>query len=143
MRSAFIDYTKYQHLPALRQSASRHDASGLRECDDSDRLDGWHAQLGPQQVRSPQQQHKQHQTDNQKELSSQSAWPETEAAMKELTRGFDLAAELSEDVCEYIFRMAYWSDLPTGLPDFVAETNSGVGIVLEDLDAVDLSLIHI
>lgn len=41
--------------------------------------------------------------------------------MKALTRGFDLLAELSEDVCEYIFRMAYWSDLPTGIPNFVSE----------------------
>src|SRR5687768_16891655 len=44
--------------------------------------------------------------------------------MKTLTRGFDLLAELSEDVCEYIFRMAYWSDLPTGIPNFVSETNA-------------------
>lgn len=45
--------------------------------------------------------------------------------MKTLTRGFDLLAELSEDVCEYIFRMAYWSDLPTGIPNFVSATNAG------------------
>ena len=45
--------------------------------------------------------------------------------MKELTRGFDLVAELSEDVCEDIFRMAYMSDLPTGIPDFVSETKAG------------------
>jgi hypothetical protein len=44
--------------------------------------------------------------------------------MKELTSGFDLVAQLSEDVCEYIFRMAYWSDLPTGLPDFAALTDA-------------------
>lgn len=45
--------------------------------------------------------------------------------MKDLSNGFDLAAEISEDVCEYIFRMAYWSDLPTGIPDFVSHTDPG------------------
>ena len=53
--------------------------------------------------------------------------------MKDLTRGFDLVAQLSEDVCEYIFRMAYWSDLPFGIPDFVSESNAS-----DSADVVEL-----
>jgi hypothetical protein len=38
----------------------------------------------------------------------------------DLTSGFDLVAQLSESVCESILQMAYFADLPGGVPDYVS-----------------------
>lgn len=39
---------------------------------------------------------------------------------KELTGGFDIAAQLSEEVSRKIFQMTYWTG---GIPDFISKTN--------------------